>query len=162
MRKRYYLAGPYNEQERLRISRDEITKLSGWTCTSRWVAGSHDNVSAIVAATNDYADIEDAEAMVIDCHRSSTRGGMWVEFGVAFERRMPIIVIGGADYAQRLNVFALSGRAHIVVVPYHARYAAKVLRAISEDVFNRDPKRNVHNPLEIPSFLHDPRLKIFN
>ena len=57
--------------------------------------------------------------------RSSTRGGMWVEFGIAIERGMQIVVV--APFSARLTVFAfLPG----VTWRSHAESAAAALAQI--------------------------------
>lgn len=90
---KFYLAGPYSARADLAAAAKTIESVSGWRCTSRWLAGQHDEASPSKAAQDDVVDVREAQALVIDTTRNSTRGGMWVEFGMAVERRMPIVVM---------------------------------------------------------------------
>ena len=101
---KFYLAGPYSERARLADMAGTIERASGWVCTSTWLSGAHDECAPEQAAEDDVADVREARALVIDATRSSTRGGMWVEFGIALERGMPIVVV--APFSARLTVFA--------------------------------------------------------
>lgn len=102
---KFYLAGPYSDRARLAWFAEEVSRLSGWTCTSRWLRGCHDGVMPAAAAHDDVCDVHAADVLVLDARRQSTRGGTWVEFGIALERGMPIIVVA-ADASVSLNVFA--------------------------------------------------------
>ena len=101
---KFYLAGPYNERANLAAAAETIENISGWHCTSRWLTGAHDEATPSKAAQEDVDDVREAQVLVIDAARTSTRGGMWVEFGIAVERRMPIVVI--CPPGSNLTVFA--------------------------------------------------------
>ena len=103
----FYLAGPYSDREHLRTCASVIAGVSGWTCNARWLDGSHDGMSPMQAAKEDVADVRAADALVLVAERQSTKGGMWVELGIAIERPIPIVVVHplGRD-PRELNVFA--------------------------------------------------------
>ena len=100
----FYLAGPYSAREHLRGCATAIARISGWTCNARWLDGSHDGMLAYRAAREDVEDVRSADALVMVANRQSTRGGMWVEMGIAAERGIPIVIV--CDEHTKLNVFA--------------------------------------------------------
>lgn len=100
---KFYLAGPYSARPRLARVAEIIEQTSGWQCTSRWLTGCHDEADPCAAAQDDMADVRAAQALVIDVHRPSTRGGMWVEFGLALGLGLPIVALRPHEY---LTVFA--------------------------------------------------------
>ena len=115
---KFYLAGAYNARLELAAAAEAIERVSGWRCTSRWLTGEHneaeppdgsggDHQGAALrkAANDDVADVREAQALVLDASLDSTRGGMWIEFGIALERRMPIVVVSTSGRAG-LPVFA--------------------------------------------------------
>lgn len=106
----YYLAGPYNEREKL-LEMAETT-FRGYHCTSRWLTGVHDLQPPAVCAADDLEDIRRADAMVLYTSKPSTKGGMWVEYGIAIERHMPVAVIIGGGHP--INVFCYLGVPSIV------------------------------------------------
>ena len=101
--RRFYLAGPYSDRERLARDAQIIAEASGWQCNARWLYGTHDGMASQRAAIEDVEDVRAADALVIDARRPSTRGGMWVEAGIAIQAGKPIAVI--ARGSARLNVF---------------------------------------------------------
>lgn len=101
----FYLAGPYSDRKRLSACAGAIARESGWECNARWLRGDHDGMLPTRAAREDVKDVRAADALVMFAERSSTRGGMWVEFGIAVERGIPIVVICDQHVA-KLNVFA--------------------------------------------------------
>ena len=89
----FYLAGPYSDREHLRSCASVVAGVSGWTCNARWLDGSHDGMGPNVAAKEDFEDVDSAHALVIDARRQSTRGGMWVEAGIAIAQGKPVVAI---------------------------------------------------------------------
>jgi len=104
-----YLASKYHEHPRMREFRT-ILQEHGIDVTSRWIEGEHeakegrdDHDLHAQFAREDLEDIDAADAVVMyqpkDIHGQG-RGGRHVEFGYAFARAIPIIIIG-----DRENVF---------------------------------------------------------
>ena len=101
---KFYMAGPFSEIERLKDAAVIISQVSGWKCNSRWLKGIHHEAYPIQAAQDDLKDVRTSDALVIDMNMGSTRGGMWVEFGVALQAEIPIVVVAAYRTA-RFNVF---------------------------------------------------------
>ena len=113
---RFYLAGPYSQ--RLALQEIAQTCFPRWRCTARWLAGGHDGMSSRIAATEDIEDVQAADVLVIDARRQSTRGGMWVEVGIALNAGIPVFVISSAP--ADLNVFCHLLGVEIVESPEEA------------------------------------------
>lgn len=103
-----YLSARYARMSELAVYRDELAD-HGIGCTSTWLTGStFENSTA--NAVQDIDDVYAADAFVAFAEEPvefsdkpyASRGGRHVEFGVAFETGLPIIVVG-----PRENVFHL-------------------------------------------------------
>ena len=99
----FYLAGPYSKRKDLSLSAHVICRISTWRCNARWLAGSHDGMDPKRAAIEDVDDVRTADALVIDARQQSTRGGMWVEAGIAIADGKPVVLI--VSPSQCPNVF---------------------------------------------------------
>lgn len=99
-----YLAGPYRCKDEINVRAAELRTL-GFTITSRWLEETHaPNVQLHEVteedkktyALHDVQDIRTADVLVFftDPTKTIVRGGRHVEFGIAIERLMPIVVIG--------------------------------------------------------------------
>ncbi len=99
-----YLAARYSRSAELRRYRDILEEM-GHTVTSTWIEGGHEALKEggpeLKAARAEfaYSDIHDLrQADTIICFmeepRTPTRGGRHVEYGIALERGMELIVIG--------------------------------------------------------------------
>ena len=99
----FYLAGPYSSRARLSQMAGVISGFSRWHCNARWLDGTHDGMDPQHAAIEDIQDVRAADALVIDARGQSTRGGMWVEAGIAIQAGKDVIVVAPED--RELNVF---------------------------------------------------------
>lgn len=126
---RFYVSARFGRQAEAREAAEEITRLTGWECTARWLHDTPENDQAIhedraamlAAAEQDIDDIRAADIMFcltedLTPHRSHrfhdsapvprlvsaglARGGRHVEVGIAIQRSIPILLIG-----PRENVF---------------------------------------------------------
>lgn len=112
---RVYLSARYDRLGELALYRDDLVSC-GIVCTSRWLDGSTLEQTTEHALV-DLEDVRAADVLVawseepVEFSRESfaARGGRHVEFGVALERRIPIIVVGPQE-----NVFHWApGVAHV-------------------------------------------------
>lgn len=103
-----YLSARYGRMHELAAYAAQLAAL-GITCTSTWLTGSTFENSTENALT-DVHDIYDADAFVTFSEEPvefsdksfASRGGRHVEFGVAYETGIPMLVVG-----PRENVFHL-------------------------------------------------------
>lgn len=114
MKRLVYLAGRYSRREELCQYREQLFHLHRWTCTSRWLDGSHalDTNGASIQASDsererfaleDWNDLRRADVCIsfTEAPRSTnSRGGRHVEFGAALGMNKQCVVIG-----PRENVF---------------------------------------------------------
>lgn len=104
-----YLSSRYDRRAELDEYARELEAAGGYECTSTWLNGSTFENTTANAAT-DIDDIYAADAFVCFSEEPqeqsslswAARGGRHVEFGVAFETGLPIIIVG-----PRENVFHL-------------------------------------------------------
>lgn len=143
---RVYLAAPYAARDRVRLYRDELTRL-GVKVTSSWLHESHDiNDGTIGAATaldddtvskhavQDFDDIRYSDLLVlftekaVDVDRST--GGRHVETGYALALGKPIIVVGEPE-----NVFhrIRGGHSVTVISDWHETVIEIAARALHEE-----------------------------
>ena len=115
----FYLAAGYSgRQHHARLGR-LIEEETSAVCTSGWLDGRHDGETALASAAEDLYDVQRAEALVL-VHGPSTRGGKWVELGLALARSKPVVMLverrRGKIYGPPPPVFAwLSGVARYEV-----------------------------------------------
>ena len=106
---RIYLAASYSRHKEMQGHAENLRRL-GHNVTSTWIEGVNAKYDGLITsgtideksegfALADMSDLRSAEAMVFFSGQSM-RGGRHVEFGVALERGMSIIVVG-----PRENVF---------------------------------------------------------
>lgn len=91
-KRKFYLAGSYGARLNLLPVAKRIEDATGWECTSRWLHGDHDKLPEVQCARDDRDDIYAADVLVVDMTYDSTRGGMWVEVGLALAEGMHIVV----------------------------------------------------------------------
>ena len=63
-----------------------------WYCTSRWLAGEVQGSSLSDRAKRNLEDVRAADFLILH-HGSTTRGGKWVELGMAIALETPAMVI---------------------------------------------------------------------
>ena len=106
--RQFYLAAGYSARRTMKQAAERIAaRAAGWQCCSRWLEGGHDNTASSVCGDDDLEDVRAADAMVV-FHGPSTRGGKWVELGIAIERRIPILLVGGGNQPPAPPVFAFT------------------------------------------------------
>lgn len=91
-KRKFYLAGSYSARLNLLPVAQKIEEKTGWECTSRWLQGEHDKLPAVQCARDDRDDLLAADILVLDMTYDSSRGGMWVEVGMALLEGMHIVV----------------------------------------------------------------------
>ena len=89
---KFYLAAPYNTRDESLHKVREIERLSGWTCNARWVLGMHDGKEPDLCVRDDYNDLRDADALIL-LDGVSSKGGMWVELGMAIALSKKVIFV---------------------------------------------------------------------
>ena len=117
---RFYLASGYTSRNEMAVVSRKLESETGWLCTSRWLSGSHDGYTAALASEEDYDDVHNSDVMVLH-HGSTTRGGKWVEMGMAIAWEQPIII--NKDPGMELPVFAYlyEPRAQIFIVDSYSK-----------------------------------------
>lgn len=91
-----YLAAKYSRMSEMAAIRDRLV-AAGHEVTSQWVDGKEANDTVETAAIMDVEDVRRADTLVAFSHPRGelhTGGGRHVEFGIALERGMRIIVVG--------------------------------------------------------------------
>jgi len=98
-----YLASRYERKNELIPIAHELEEL-GYTITSRWIYGTHDNISRLACAMEDLSDIDAAEAIILlSGHgdlKEPERGGRHFELGYASAIGKRCFILG-----ERENVF---------------------------------------------------------
>ena len=132
---KFYLAASY----RMRVLAEETSRnlegLTGWKSCARWLEGRHDDAMPRLCADMDVADVREADAVIVMAGEFS-RGGKWVEFGLAVGLRKPLCLIIGKNQRQKLlPVFA-----HLYNVPWFQTFhgAAIWLHDIRREKVFRD------------------------
>ena len=101
---KFYLAGRYDLRPEYQWMAQKICEATGWTCTARWLSGRHDDLPLQQAAEEDVEDLRSADALVI-VNDESTRGGMWVEMGMALAWKKPVVLlVDGEGIELRVDV----------------------------------------------------------
>lgn len=99
-----YLAAPFSQKDQINIYAAEL-RAGGIEVTSSWLNEPHPPTVQMPDLTHedhqkyaiqDIKDVRAAEIMVLftDPTKSIVRAGRHVEFGIAIERQMPILVVG--------------------------------------------------------------------
>ena len=103
---RAYLAGSYDDRERLRgVAADLMS--NGIAVTSSWLSDFHEGQKPRSAAEHNLHEINVCDLFILDCMGSpSTRGGRWVEFGYAYHAGKDCVIICPRENLDSLNVFA--------------------------------------------------------
>ncbi len=108
MRRNIYLAARYSRKEEMQRHRDTLV-AAGHFVTCSWIDTSHEELKEGGADTKhlraefaqqDYDDLCCADTCIsfTEEPRTATRGGRHVEFGIALEREMELIVIGPIEH----------------------------------------------------------------
>ena len=92
MDKTFYLAGSYAKRIEYQSIAADIERQSGWRCNARWLNGAHDSEPMQKCAEDDVEDVKNADALVL-VNGKSTRGGMWVELGMALAWEKPVVFL---------------------------------------------------------------------
>ena len=82
---KFYLAAGYDQQDAAHKVAAVISRMSGCTCTSRWLTTIEEDATEQVLARSakmDYEDVVAADALVV-LQGQSTTGAMWWECGMA-------------------------------------------------------------------------------
>ncbi len=92
---RFYLAARYTRQQEILGYARQLEAL-GHTFTSRWLTQDERGMDEADISMRDVADVRAAEALIYfsEAPRTTTRGGRIFEMGMAFERRIHVIVVG--------------------------------------------------------------------
>ena len=88
----FYLAASYSMRSKAITLANEIETYSGWTCNSRWLREDHSKLPDEAVASIDYKDLYRADVLIFVGKEASTKGGMWVEFGLALAWKKPIVI----------------------------------------------------------------------
>ena len=89
----FYFADGYSRRLDALIDARQIeVGTKGWACNSRWLLGKHDGSSPEKCARDDVQDVRDAAALIVR-HGPSTKGGKWVELGLAIAWQKPVCMI---------------------------------------------------------------------
>jgi hypothetical protein len=91
-----YLAAKYDQMLKMREVRDHLVE-DGHEVTAQWVDGKEANDSATSAAIMDVEDVRRSDALLAFSNPRGTLhtgGGRHVEFGIALERGMLLVVVG--------------------------------------------------------------------
>jgi nucleoside 2-deoxyribosyltransferase len=96
-KRRVYIAGLFDSQERLRVQRDAMIAM-GYIVTSSWLEESPDTAFTTDKwadyAERDLAEVEDSHFIVVDTLDVTPRGGREVEMGYAMALNKPVFVVG--------------------------------------------------------------------
>jgi hypothetical protein len=105
-----YLAAAWGRREEMKAVATELEAMDGIEITSRWlqerkriIPGSHTDAFRSRRAQEDVADVRRADVLVRftdDLSKPTVpsrlaTGSRMFEMGVAYERKMPVVVVGG-------------------------------------------------------------------
>ena len=92
---RIYIAGRYTAMSRLNAEADKIRSLGHEVLIDCvWLTGRNDDTAPIECASNDLRDLRQSDMVLLYTNEAGTRGGMYVELGVALERGIPVVIVG--------------------------------------------------------------------
>jgi len=90
-----YLAGSYSARKKLADIAMKITQRGhDMHVPAIWLTGKHDDAAPVECATADLQDIKNADMLVLFTEYPGSRGGMYVELGIALAHRIPVIIVG--------------------------------------------------------------------
>ena len=120
----FYLASGWDSQYKMHDLRSRLEDATGWTCTSRWI-DTPDNYPPEKACAEDIRDLSTADILIIT-DGPSTKGGKWVEFGIALALSKPILIIDEGN-THNLTIFTR----HMNVMPMSLENVISQMRAWS-------------------------------
>ena len=92
---RIYIAGRYTAMARLRTEAELIESMGHEViCDCVWLTGCNDDTAPIECASNVLRDLRQSDMLLCYTTEAGTRGGLYVELGVALERGIPVIIVG--------------------------------------------------------------------
>lgn len=98
---RVYLAAAFGRQAELRGYRADL-EAAGHTVTSRWLDENPTQESTHATwrdrACDDVEDIQSSGLMISFTEGVPARGGRHVEFGIALQRDLPLVLVGPVEH----------------------------------------------------------------
>jgi nucleoside 2-deoxyribosyltransferase len=90
-----YLAGAYTSRQRLAAIAQELrTNGTRIQVDTVWLLDEYENANPFECAAVDLRDIKSADMLLLFTDTNGTRGGMYVELGIALAKGIPVIIVG--------------------------------------------------------------------
>lgn len=89
-----YLAGAYSARQLISIADELRQHGTAIQVEAVWLLDKYEDAPPFECAAVDFRDIKGADLLIVFTNTKGTRGGMYVELGIALAMGIPVIIVG--------------------------------------------------------------------